>query len=67
MAAAAAALRAVNGAVSKAINPRSRNLVASTLSEVRMTGAVVAVVIVLLAIAPARLKVSLRNAPFLVV
>jgi drug/metabolite transporter (DMT)-like permease len=65
MAATAAALWAVNGAVSKVI--LASGISSVRLSEVRMTGAVVGFVIVLLVIAPARLKVSRRELPFLAV
>jgi len=65
MAATAAVLWAVNGAVSKVI--LASGISSLRLSEVRMTGAVVGFVIVLLAIAPERLKVSRRELPFLVV
>jgi drug/metabolite transporter (DMT)-like permease len=59
MAASAAALWAVNGTVSKII--LASGISSLRLSEVRMTGAVVGFVIVLLAIAPGRLKVRRRE------
>jgi drug/metabolite transporter (DMT)-like permease len=65
MAATAAALWAVNGAVSKVI--LASGISSLRLAEVRMTGAVVGFVIVLLVIAPERLKVRRRELPFLVV
>ena len=65
MAAGAADLWAVNGTVSKVI--LASGISSLRLSEVRMTGAVVGFVIVLLAIAPERLKIRRRELPFLVV
>jgi drug/metabolite transporter (DMT)-like permease len=65
MAATAAALWAVTGAVSKVI--LASGISSLRLAEVRMTGAVVGFVIVLLVIAPERLKVRRRELPFLVV
>jgi hypothetical protein len=59
MAASAAALWAVNGTVSKII--LASGISSLRLPEVRMTGAVVGFVIVLLAIAPGRLKVRRRE------
>ena len=65
MAASAAAIWAVNGTVSKVI--LASGISSVRLAEVRMTGAVVGFVVVLLAIAPERLKVRRRELPFLVV
>jgi drug/metabolite transporter (DMT)-like permease len=65
MAASAAALWAVNGTVSKVI--LASGISSLRLSQVRMTGAVVGFVIVLLAIAPERLKVRRRELPFLAI
>src|SRR5438045_2390931 len=65
MAASAASLWAVNGTVSKVI--LASGISSLRLSEVRMTGALVGFVIVLLAIAPERLKVRRRELPFLAV
>jgi drug/metabolite transporter (DMT)-like permease len=65
MAASAAAIWAVNGTVSKVI--LASGISSVRLAEVRMTGAVVGFVVVLLAITPERLKVRRRELPFLVV
>jgi len=64
MAAGAAALWAVNGAVVKVI--LASGISSFRLSEVRMTGAVAGFVLVLLATAPERLRVRRRELPFLV-
>jgi drug/metabolite transporter (DMT)-like permease len=65
MAASAAALWSVNGAVSKVI--LASGISSFRLSEVRMTGALAGFVLVLLAIAPERLRVRRDELPFLVV
>ena len=65
MAASAASLWAVNGTVSKVI--LASGISSLRLSQVRMTGALVGFVVVLLATAPDRLRVRRRELPFLVV
>jgi len=65
MAAAAASLWAVNGTVSKVI--LASGISSLRLSEVRMTGALLGFVLVLLLTAPERLRVNRRELPFLAV
>jgi drug/metabolite transporter (DMT)-like permease len=65
MAATAATLWAINGTVSKVI--LASGISSLRLSQVRMTGAVAGFVIVLLAVAPERLKVRRRELPLLAV
>src|SRR5438105_798573 len=65
MAAGAAALFGVNGAVSKVI--LASGISSLRLSQVRMTGALLGFVAVLLAVAPGRLQVERRELPFLAV
>ena len=65
MAASAAAIWAINGTVSKVI--LASGISSLRLAEVRMTGAVVGFLVVLLAVAPARLRVQRRELPFLLV
>jgi drug/metabolite transporter (DMT)-like permease len=62
MAATAATLWAVNGTVSKVI--LASGISSLRLSQVRTTGALVGLVIVLLVTAPERLRVRLRELPF---
>src|SRR5205823_14410935 len=63
MAAAAATLWAVNGTVSKVI--LASGVSSLRLSQVRTTGAFVGFVLILLATAPARLRVGVRELAFL--
>jgi drug/metabolite transporter (DMT)-like permease len=65
MAASAASLWAVNGTVSKVI--LASGISSLRLSQVRMTGALVGFVLVLLATAPDRLRIRKRELPFLAV
>jgi drug/metabolite transporter (DMT)-like permease len=65
MAASAASLWAVNGTVSKVI--LASGISSLRLSQVRMTGALVGFVLVLLATTPDRLRVRKRELPFLAV
>jgi drug/metabolite transporter (DMT)-like permease len=65
MAAAAASLWAVNGTVSKVI--LASGVSSLRLSQVRMTGALLGFVLVLLVTAPDRLRVRRRELPFLAV
>jgi len=65
MAAAAASLWAVNGTVSKVI--LASGISSLRLSEVRMTGALLGFVLVLLLTAPERLRVNRRELPFFAV
>jgi drug/metabolite transporter (DMT)-like permease len=65
MAASAATLFAVNGAVSKVV--LASGISSLRLSQVRMTGALIGFVLVLLLTAPDRLRVSRRELPFLAV
>jgi drug/metabolite transporter (DMT)-like permease len=65
MAAGAASLWAVNGTVSKVI--LASGVSSLRLSQVRMTGALIGFVVVLLLTAPDRLRVSRRELPFLAV
>lgn len=65
MAAGAASLWAVNGTVSKVI--LASGISSLRLSQVRMTGALVGFVLVLLVTTPARLRVRRRELPFLAV
>jgi drug/metabolite transporter (DMT)-like permease len=65
MAASAATLWAVNGTVSKVI--LASGISSLRLSQVRMTGALVGFVLVLLFSAPERLRVRRRELPFLAV
>jgi drug/metabolite transporter (DMT)-like permease len=64
MAASAAALWGLNGTVSKVI--LASGLSSLRLAEVRSTGALVGLVLVLLATSPGRLRVRARELPFLV-
>ncbi len=65
MAAAAAILWAVNGTVSKVI--LASGLSSLRLAQVRSTGALVGLVLVLVVTVPSRLRVSRRELPFLAV
>src|SRR2546421_5605471 len=65
MAAGAASLWAVNGTVSKVI--LASGVSSLRLAQVRMTGALVGFVLVLLLTAPERLRVRKRELPFLAV
>ncbi len=65
MAAAAATLWAVNGTISKVI--LASGVSSLRLSQVRTTGALVGLVLVLLVTAPSRLRVRARELPFLAV
>jgi drug/metabolite transporter (DMT)-like permease len=65
MAAGAATLWAVNGTVSKVI--LASGVSSLRLSQVRMTGALIGFVVVLLLTAPERLRVRRRELPFLAV
>ena len=65
MAASAATLWAVNGTVSKVI--LASGISSLRLSQVRSTGALVGLVLVLLVTAPSRLRVRARELPFLAV
>jgi drug/metabolite transporter (DMT)-like permease len=65
MAAGAASLWAVNGTVSKVI--LASGVSSLRLSQVRMTGALIGFVVVLLLTAPDRLRVGRRELPFLAV
>ena len=65
MVAAAATLFAVNGTVSKVI--LASGVSSLRLSQVRMTGALIGFVVVLLLTAPERLRVRRRELPFLAV
>jgi drug/metabolite transporter (DMT)-like permease len=65
MAAGAALLWAINGAVSKVI--LASGVSSLRLAQVRMTGALLGFVLVLLALAPGRLRVTRRELPFLAV
>jgi drug/metabolite transporter (DMT)-like permease len=65
MAAGAASLWAVNGTVSKVI--LASGVSSLRLSQVRMTGALIGFVVVLLLMAPDRLRVRRRELPFLAV
>jgi drug/metabolite transporter (DMT)-like permease len=65
MATGAAILWAINGTVSKVI--LASGVSSLRLSQVRTTGALVGLVLVLLATSPARLRVSARELPFLAV
>jgi drug/metabolite transporter (DMT)-like permease len=65
MAAGAASLWAVNGTVSKVI--LASGVSSLRLSQVRMTGALIGFVVVLLLTAPDRLRVRRRELPFLAV
>jgi drug/metabolite transporter (DMT)-like permease len=65
MAAGAASLWAVNGTVSKVI--LASGVSSLRLSQVRMTGALIGFVLVLLLTAPERLRVRRRELPFLAV
>src|SRR5437868_9200575 len=65
MAASAASLWAVNGTVSKVI--LASGISSLRLSQVRMTGALLGFVLVLLVTAPERLRVRRRELPFLAV
>jgi drug/metabolite transporter (DMT)-like permease len=65
MAAGAASLWAVNGTVSKVI--LASGISSLRLSQVRMTGALIGFVVVLLLTAPERLRVRRRELPFLAV
>ena len=63
MAVSASALWAINGAVSKVI--LASGVSSLRLSQVRTTGAVVGLVLVLLVVARSRLRASVRELPFL--
>jgi drug/metabolite transporter (DMT)-like permease len=65
MAASAATIWAVNGTVSKVV--LASGISSVRLSQVRMTGALIGFVVVLLFTAPKRLRVTRRELPFLVV
>src|SRR5438132_14067632 len=65
MAAGAATLWGINGTVSKVI--LASGVSSLRLSQVRTTGAVVGLVLVLLVTAPERLRVRARELPFLAV
>jgi drug/metabolite transporter (DMT)-like permease len=65
MAAGAATLWAVNGTVSKVI--LASGVSSSRLTEVRSSGALVGLVLILLAIEPRRLRIHRRDIPFLAV
>jgi len=65
MAATAATLWAINGTVSKVI--LASGVSSIRLTEVRSTGAVIGLVLILLVTAPARLRVTRRELPFLAV